>query len=71
MKKLIEVRSGDTIPDGAVFISKKVIQRHDRAREEWRQTPGFWGSIPIFGTETLYRITPQEEVYVYEVEVKP
>ncbi len=67
MKKIIKLREGDAIPEGAKYLHTEREPNQERVRYEWRQTPGIMGAIPIFGTDTLYRITPVETVHYYEV----
>lgn len=67
-KRIVKIRSGEKVPSGAVHL--KSIQEHDHANSyrRWERTPGIMGRIPIFGTETLYRITPVVTFHYYEVD---
>lgn len=66
--KVIKIREGEVVPENAKYLSSGKELRKDKTRYEWRNSPGIMGMIPIFGTETLYAITPQEVVHYYEVE---
>ena len=65
MKKIIKLRVGDPIPNNAVFLQCKNEPNHGKSRTEWRDSSGIRG---FFGYETLWRITPVETFFYYEVE---
>lgn len=70
MKTIIKIRHGETIPENGKYLNTETVKEQCGERYEWRDTPGIMGAIPIFGTETLYRIKKYQDVtyHYYEVE---
>lgn len=66
--KIITLNEGDPVPEGAKFLSADKVPDPENAYQQWAPTKGFWGAVPIFGTETLTRYTPYKTVFYYEVE---
>lgn len=62
MKKLIEIRQGMLIPDGAVFIEKKI----EHGRQIGERCVRRWGIFPFNGGDYV-KVYEEIEVYVYEV----
>lgn len=73
MKRIITVKEGDTVPDGARYLhtSEEIEERN--VRYEWHPSPGIRGMIPIFGMETQYKIYDRVKVIThhYEIDDKP
>ena len=68
MRKIIKLREGDAVPENAKYLNSEKEPDRSRQYERWAPTKGIRGSIPLFGTETLYRITPVTTFHYYEVE---
>lgn len=62
MKKLIEIKLGDPIPDDAVFIETRTIQGRQIGERLVRR----WGIFPWNGADYA-RVYEETEVYIYEV----
>lgn len=69
-REILGFREGETIPEGAKYLSSKEVLDYANARHEWVPSPGLMGWIPIFNTETLMRRIPIIQVHYYEVETK-
>lgn len=69
MRTIKKFREGDTIPEGARYLRSAEERDHANATQRWEPTEGIMGSLPIFGTQTLYRYTPIITVHYYEVDV--
>lgn len=70
MKVIIKLREGAQVPEGAKFLYAQKEPDTKNSYEQWRQSEGIMGIIPIFSTETLYRVTPVVTFFYYEIEAK-
>lgn len=68
MKKIIKIKDGTTIPANAKYLTSVIELDHENSYTEWRDTPGIMGIIPIFNTETQYKVTPRVVFHYYEVD---
>lgn len=62
MRKLIELREGDDIPDGAKFITTKQVRGRYLRTQEYLVKSGWFSDL--IGERAIYE---EHTVYVYEV----
>jgi hypothetical protein len=63
VKKIIKIREGESIPEGAKYLSTG--QEKKPTHQQWRSSRGIMGLI---GYETLYQYYEIENYHFYEVE---
>ena len=70
MVKIVKIKHGEEIPKNGKYLNTETIKELKDTNYIWRPTPGIMGSIPIFGTETLYRVNTYDNItyHYYEVE---
>jgi hypothetical protein len=62
--RIEKYKHGDEIPEGGRYLYSRT--EHEESHKEWGPSPGIRGMIPIFGMETLYRISKPVEYHYYE-----
>ena len=69
-KRIIKIRNNERPPENGKYLTTTQERETCGTRHEWRDSPGFWGKVPIFGRETLYKITEYQTVTYHHYEVE-
>lgn len=69
-KRIVKIREWQNPPINGKYLTTTQEQELADTRQEWRDSPGFWGMVPIFGRETLYEIKSYRTVTYHHYEVE-